>query len=208
MKKKLAARVLAGTAIVGAAGLLLGIAPSDAAVPARAAVVATQAKPALKPAGLQFGYNCWGQGSHCNVAVHAPKGWQFTQLSRTHARFSSGVWLLRVNGGLGGKVSTSRAADQRVRALHGVTGFRLVSRTNGTTASKVGWDAPRVAYTEITYTYRDGSRGKRLVTTRFVDTYESGRRAYLELTVAGRPQDKAGLAKVLTVATERVALVG
>jgi hypothetical protein len=208
MKKKLAARVLAGAAIVSAAGLLLGIAPSDAAVPARTAAVSTQAKPALKASSLQFGYKCWGQGSHCNVAVHAPKGWRFTQLSRTHARFSSNVWMLRVNGGLGGKVSTSRAADQRVHALHGVNGFQLVSRTNGTTASKVGWDAPRVAYTEITYTYRDGARGKRLVTTRFVDIYESGRRAYIELTVAGRPQDKAGLAKVMTVATERVALVG
>ncbi|NIK55934.1 hypothetical protein [Kribbella shirazensis] len=210
MNKKLTARVLTGAAIVSAAGLFLGLAPSEAAVPARAAVVSTQAKPALKASSLHFGYKCWGRGRHCGVAVHAPKGWKFTQLSLQHAKFtdSSNTWMLRVNGGLGGKVGTSRGADQRVHALHGVAGFQLVSRTNGSTASKVGWDAPRVAYTEITYTYRDGSRGKRLVTTRFVDTFESGRRAYIELTVAGRPQDKAGLAKVMAVATERVALVG
>jgi hypothetical protein len=210
MKKTLTARVLAGAAIIGAAGLFLGMAPSDAAVPARTAAVTTHAKPALKPASLHFSYKCWGHGSHCNVAVYAPTGWKFTQLSREQAKFtdSSNTWMLRVNGGLSGKVSTSRAADQRVHALHGVAGFQTVSRTNGTAASKVGWDAPRVADTEITYTYRDGARGTRLVTTRFVDTDENGRRAYIELTVAGRPQDKAGLAKVMTVATERVALVG
>lgn len=210
MNKKLTARILAGAPIVSAAGLFLGMAPSEAAAPARTVAVSTQAKPALKASSLQFGYKCWGPGAHCSVAVHAPKGWKFTQLGLQHAKFtdSSNTWMLRVNGGLGGKVGTSRAADQRIAALRGVAGFQLVSRTNGSAASKVGWDAPRVAYTEITYTYRDGARGKRLVTTRFVDTYESGRRAYIELTVAGRPQDKAGLAKVVTVATERVALVG
>ncbi|WP_410786361.1 hypothetical protein [Kribbella sp. C-35] len=210
MKKTLTARVLAGAAIIGAAGLFVGIAPSDAAVPARTAAVSAHAKPALKPANLRFAYKCWGNGSHCNVAVYAPTGWKFTQLSRLQAKFtdSSNTWMLRVNGGLDGKVSTSRAADQRVHALHGVTGFKLVSRSNGSAPSKVGWDVPRVAYTQITYTYRDGARGQRLVSTRFVDTFENGRRAYVELTVSGRTQDRAGLDKVLTVATERVALVG
>ncbi|TCC40934.1 hypothetical protein [Kribbella speibonae] len=210
MKKTLTARVLAGAAIIGAAGLFLGMAPSDAAVPARTAAVSAHAKPALKPASLHFSYKCWGTGSHCNVAVHAPTGWKFTQLSRQHAKFtdSSNTWMLRVNGGLGGKVSTSRAADQRVHALHGVAGFKMTYRGNGTTASKVGWDAPRVAYTQISYTYRDGARGQRWVSTRFVDTFENGRRAYIEITVSGRPQDQAGLNKVLTEATQRVALVG
>lgn len=210
MKKTLTARVLAGAAIIAAAGLFVGIAPSDAAVPARTAAVTAHAKPALKPAGLHFSYKCWGRGSHCNVAVYAPTGWKFTQLSREQAKFtdSSNTWMLRVNGGLGGKVSTSRAADQRIHALHGVAGFKLKYRGNGSTASKVVWDAPRVAYTQITYTYRDGARGQRWVATRFVDTFENGRRAYIEITVAGRPQDQAGLTKVLTEATQRVALVG
>ncbi|HEY9335930.1 MAG TPA: hypothetical protein VIQ79_15960 [Kribbella sp.] len=210
MKKTLTARVLAGAAIIAAAGLFVGIAPSDAAVPARTAAVTAHAKPALKVSSLHFGYKCWGRVGNCNVAVYAPTGWKFTQLSREQAKFtdSSNTWMLRVNGGLGGKVSTTRAADQRIHALRSVAGFKLVSRTNGTAPSKVGWSAPRVAYTQITYTYRDGARGQRWVTTRFVDTFENGRRAYIELTVAGRPQDKAGLTKVLTVATERVALVG
>ncbi|MEV0791520.1 hypothetical protein [Kribbella sp. NPDC050459] len=210
MKKTLTARVLAGAAIIAAAGLFVGIAPSDAAVPARTAAVTAHAKPALKASSLHFGYKCWGRVGNCNVAVYAPTGWKFTQLSREQAKFtdSSNTWMLRVNGGLGGKVSTTRAADQRIHALRSVAGFKLVSRTNGTAPSKVGWSAPRVAYTQITYTYRDGARGQRWVTTRFVDTFENGRRAYIELTVAGRPQDKAGLTKVLTVATERVALVG
>jgi hypothetical protein len=223
MQKKLTARVLTGAAIVSAAaGLLLGVMPSDA-VPARtaaapasaatatgAATATAHAKPALKPASLQFSSRCWGRGNHCTVMVHAPKGWKFSQLSLQQAKFtdSSNTWMLRVDGGLGGKVSTSRAAQQRVKALYGVPGLKTVSVTHGTTASKVGWDAPRVAYSAVTYTYRDGARGQRWVSTRFVDTYENGRRAYIEITVAGRPQDRAGLNKVLTEATQRVALVG
>ena len=207
--KKTTLRVLVGTAIIGAVGLVLGVAPSDAAAPARTSVAA-HAKPALNPASLSYKYKCWGHVGNCNVSVYAPTGWKFTRLGMYEAKFtdSSNTWMLRVNGGLGGKVSTTRAADQRIHALRSVAGFKLVSRTNGTAPSKVGWSAPRVAYTQITYTYRDGARGQRWVTTRFVDTFENGRRAYIELTVAGRPQDKAGLTKVLTVATERVALVG
>src|SRR5262245_17666044 len=125
--KKLSVRVLAGTAIIAAAGLLVGIAPSDAAVPARTAVAA-QTKPALNPASLSYTSKCWGHGSHCNVAVYAPKGWRFTQLSRTEAKFtdSSNTWMLRVNGGLNGKVSTNTAAQQRVKALHGTPGLKIL----------------------------------------------------------------------------------
>jgi hypothetical protein len=207
--KKLSVRVLAGTAIIAAAGLLVGVAPSDAAVPARTAATA-HAKPALNPASLSYTYKCWGHGSHCNVSVYAPKGWKFTQLSRTQAKFtdSSNTWMLRVDGGLNGKVSTNTAAQQRVKALHGVPGLKIVSRAHGAVTSKVVWSTPPVAYTTLTYTYRDGARGQRWVSTRFVDTYTNGRHAYIEITVAGRPQDQAGLNHVLAEATQRVALVG
>jgi hypothetical protein len=207
--KKISARVLAGAAIIGAAGLLLGVAPSDAATPARAAVTA-HAKPALNPASLTYAYKCWGHVGNCNVSVYAPKGWKFTRLSLLEAKFtdSSNTWMLRVDGGLSGKVSTNTAAQQRVKALHGVRGLKIVSRAHGTVKSKVPWSAPAVAYTSITYTYTDGARGQRWVSTRFVDTLDNGKHAYIELTVAGRPQDQAGLNRVLAEATQRVALVG
>lgn len=207
--KKTTVRVLAGTALFGALGLLLGVAPSDAAVPARAAVTAS-AKPALNPAQLAYTYKCWGHGQHCNVSVHAPKGWKFTQLDRMQAKFtdSSNTWMLRVDGGLSGKLTTQAAADQRVKALHGVPGLKIVSRSHGTVKSKVGWSTPAVAYTTITYTYRDGARGQRWVSTRFIDTYQNGKTAYIETTVGGRPQDQAGLNRVLGEATQWVALVG
>ena len=207
--KKISARVLAGAAIVAAAALVLGVAPSDAAAPARAATTA-HAKPALNPASLSYTYKCWGHGQHCNVSVYAPKGWKFTQLSRTQAKFtdSSNTWMLRVDGGLNGKVSPNTAAQQRIKALHGVSGLKIVSRAHGTVKSKVPWSAPPVAYTSLTYTYRDGARGQRWVSTRFLDTFENGKRAYIEVTVAGRPQDQAGLNHVMAEATQRVALVG
>ena len=49
---------------------------------------------------------------------------------------------------------------------------------------------------------------QRWVTTRFIDTMEHGKRAYIEVTVGGRPQDQAGLNRVLAEATQLVALVG
>lgn len=207
--KKLSIRVLAGTAILASAGLLVGIAPSDAAVTTRAAVSA-HTKPALNPASLSYTYKCWGHPDNCNVSVYAPKGWKFTQLSLAHGKFTdtSNTWMLRVDGGLGGKVSTNTAAQQRVRALRSTPGLKIVSRAHGTVKSEVPWSMPAVAYTSLTYTYRDGARGQRWVSTRFVDTFDNGKHAYIEVTVAGRPQDQAGLNRVLAQATQRVALVG
>jgi hypothetical protein len=207
--KKTTLRVLIGTAVIGAVGLLVGVAPSDAAVPARAAVTAAHAKPALNPASLHFSWRCWGHPTNCNVAVYAPTGWKFTQLSTPEAKFtdSSNTWMLRVDGGLNGKVSTSTAAQQRVRELRRVPGLKIVSRAHGTVKSLVG-DEPPVAYTSLTYTYRDGARGQRLVSTRFLDIYSNGKRAYIEVTVSGRPQDQAGLNKIMAVATQRATLVG
>ncbi|WP_329482670.1 hypothetical protein OG555_10755 [Kribbella sp. NBC_01484] len=207
--KKTTLRVLVGTAIIGAVGLVLGVAPSDAAAPARTSVAA-YAKPALNPAGLSYKYKCWGHVGNCNVSVYAPTGWKFTRLGLYEAKFtdSSNTWMLRVDGGLDGKVSVNTASQQRVKALHGVPGLKIVTRAHGTVKSKVPWTAPPVAYTSITYTYRDGARGQRWVTTRFIDTLEHGKRAYIEVTVAGRPQDQAGLNRVLAEATQRVALVG
>ena len=207
--KKLSARVLAGTAILAAAGLLVGIAPSDAAVPARAAVTTAHAKPALNPASLHFSWKCWGHPTNCNVAVYAPTGWKFTKLSTLEAKFtdSSNTWMLRVDGSLNGKVSTNTAAQQRVKALRSVPGLKIVSRAHGTVKSLVGDEAP-VAYTSLTYTYRDGARGRRLVSTRFLDIISNGKHAYIEVTVGGRPQDQAGLNKIMTVATQRATLVG
>ncbi|WP_371405653.1 hypothetical protein OHA10_08700 [Kribbella sp. NBC_00662] len=206
--KKISARLLAGTAILAAAGLLVGIAPSDAAVPSHAAAAA-HSKPALQRGSLSYAFKCWGHVGNCNVAVHAPKGWKFTKLSTTEAKFadSSNTWMLRVDGGLNGKVSTTTAANQRVKALHGVRGLKIVSRAHGTVKSTAA-GMSSTAYTSLTYTYTDGARGKRLVSTRFLDIYGNGRHAYIEVTVAGRPQDQAGLNSLMAEATQTATLVG
>jgi hypothetical protein len=206
--KKISARVLAGTAILAAAGLLVGIAPSDAAVPTRT-VATAHAKPALKPASLSYAFKCWGHVGNCNVAVHAPKGWKFSKLSLHEAKFtdSSNTWMLRVDGGLNGKSSTATAANQRVKALHGVRDLKIVSRAHGTVKSTAAGMSD-TAYTSLTYTYTDGARGKRLVSTRFLDIYGNGRQAYIEVTVSGRPQDAAGLNSLMAKATQTATLVG
>jgi hypothetical protein len=136
------------------------------------------------------------------IGAQPPPGTKSSQVAKGRTE------PLAMEDGLDGMVSVNTAGQQRVKALHGVPGLKIVARAHGTVTSRVPWTAPPVAYTSITYTYRDGARGRRWVTTRFIDTLEHGKRAYIEVTVGGRPQDQAGLNRVLAEATQRVALVG
>ncbi|MFC0627122.1 hypothetical protein [Kribbella deserti] len=110
---------------------------------------------------------------------------------------------------LSGRQSTSQAALAKQRALRGTPGLKVISRVSTTVRS----DLPNhtvMAVSTLTYPYRDGAGATRYVTTRYVAPYERGtaNHAYLEMTAAGRPKDKAGLHSLLTRATRTVALAG
>jgi hypothetical protein len=208
-------RTLACVAAVGAAGMLPAAAPPSQAVvttASTATVAASSNLHALDTSKLRYVQRCWGytgSPNHgCDVAASVPKGWKMTKLSTYHARFDdrSRTWMLRINGGLGGKQTSSAAALSKQRSLRGIPGLRIVSRVTSTEAYKPGPNpSTTVKVTTLTYTYRS-YRGTRWVATRYVELW--GPNVYVEITVAGRPKDQAGLKTVLTEATRTIALAG
>ncbi|MFB6720422.1 hypothetical protein ACFCV3_09695 [Kribbella sp. NPDC056345] len=190
MKKSVVGRMLAGALAAGVAAVVAGAGASSAAAPS-------------------YGYKCWGTSKdHCNVALQAPKGWKFTQIDRFEAKFTHGSnEMLRVDG-IYSKVSPKAQVARKTAALKKVPGLKILSQSHGVALSTVPWNAKKVVFYDVKYTYRDGARGQRVVTTRYADTLDGGNRAYLELTVGGRLQDQATLDQVLTKATQTVTLVG
>ncbi|WP_328990255.1 hypothetical protein OG394_28860 [Kribbella sp. NBC_01245] len=211
------------TSLVALAGALLiagGFAVTAAAAPTGvtsddASKVVAVGKGSLDAGKLAYHRKCWGvkpsPGHGCEVSAVVPKAWKLTKLSTYHARFddSSRTWMLRIDGNLPGTKSTSAAALAKQRALRGTPGLKVISRVS----AKVRSDLPDhsvMAVTTLTYSYTDGARGTRLVTTRYVAPYEQGaaNHAYIEITAAGGTKDKAGLQALVTKATKTVALAG
>ncbi|TDD58513.1 hypothetical protein E1263_19070 [Kribbella antibiotica] len=190
MKKNVVARMLASAAMVGVAAVVAGAMPSSAAAPS-------------------YGYKCWGTSKdHCNVALQAPKGWKFTKVDAFEAKFSHGSnEMLRVDA-IYAKVSPKAQVARKTAALKKVPGLKILSLSNGVMPSTIPGNAPKVVFYDVKYTYSDGARGQRVVTTRYADTLFSGNRALLELTVGGRPQDQGTLDQVLRKTTQTVTLVG
>ncbi|GAA0951730.1 hypothetical protein GCM10009554_53680 [Kribbella koreensis] len=181
-------RVLATAAMLGTASMLATVLPSDAATPT-------------------YTYKCWGTSAdHCNVTVQAPKGWKFTKLDKFQARFTNGTSQLRVRA-IYSKYSPRSVQAQKLAALKKVPGLKIISQSSGKKPTLVQGNAPTVAYYDITYTYRDTTGAQRLATTRYADQLGDGR-AYVELTVGGRPTDKTALTQTLNHATQTVTLVG
>ncbi|GAA0598737.1 hypothetical protein HPO96_21405 [Kribbella sandramycini] len=183
-------RVLAGAAAAAIVSTVVAVTPSSAA-------------------GPSYNYQCWGWAKdHCNVAVQAPKGWKFTQLDQFEAKFTKGTnQLLRVDG-IYAKVSPKAQVARKTAALRKVPGLKILSQYHGVERSTIPGNAPKVVYYDVKYSYTDGARGYRVVTTRYADTLDGGNRAYVELTVGGRLQDQAELQQVLRKATQTVTLVG
>jgi hypothetical protein len=105
-------------------------------------------------------------------------------------------------------VSPKAQVARKTAALKKVPGLKILSLSNGVTPSTIPGNPPRVVFYDVKYTYRDGDRGQRIVTTRYADTLFSGNRALVELTVGGRPQDQGTLDQVLGKATQTVNLIG
>lgn len=210
------------TRVVAVAGALLmagGFAGTAAAAPAsvnglESKVVAVGKGP-LDASKLKYHRKCWGvkpsPGHGCEVSAVVPKAWKLTKLSTFHARFddSSRTWMVRIDGNLPGTKSTSAAALAKQRALRGTPGLKVISRVSAKVRSELP-DHSVMAVTTLTYTYTDGARGTRFVTTRYVAPYDQGvaNSAYIEITAAGRTKDKAGLQALVAKATKTVALAG
>jgi hypothetical protein len=194
---------LAAAVAVLAGGGLATAAVASTTNHANAAVANAQAAvPALKPAQLKFVEHSWGDPkTEVGVITLAPRGWNMVRLSTFESKFTSSnkLWNLRVYGSAPA-TPMNKAVAAKLKALHAVKGFKLISQTHGSVkATSKYMEGETYTFTTIVYTYSDGARGTRLVVERIVSTYANTQE--FELAAGGRTQDRAGLEAVANAAT-------
>jgi hypothetical protein len=199
-------RIVGAIATIAAAGALLTGSLPAGATATHQTVAASNHLAKLDAGKLSYAKRCWGvpptRNQGCEVSAVVPKAWKLTKLSTYHARFDdpTRTWMVRIDGNLSGNLTSAAAAKKKQSSLRGVSGLKIISRATTKVNSMV--------VTTLTYTYRDGARGTRLVSTRYVEPYSDIKSSFIEITVAGRPTDKAGLQSILTRATNTVRLAG
>jgi hypothetical protein len=199
-------RIVGVIATIAAAGAILtGSLPAGAST-THHTVAASNHLAKLNAGKLSYARRCWGvpptRNQGCEVSAVVPSAWKLTKLSTYHARFDdrTRTWMVRIDGHLSGALTSAAAAKKKQTSLRGVPGLKIISRAT----TKVN----SMTVTTLTYTYRDGARGTRWVATRYVEPYSDLSKSFIEITVAGRPTDKAGLQSILTRATNTVRLAG
>jgi hypothetical protein len=216
-----AAAVAAAVALLAAGGLTTAAVAASNHKPAPEAVSASPA-PAqtplasdptktpspvqpLAPGQVKYVHRIWGDPkTELGVGVWVPSDWRMVKLSDFEAQFTSPnkLWLVRVNGIVTDELPLETAANKKLAVLHGTPGFKLISRTTGTTkATSEVFIGMTFRHTTLTYTYADPTRGPRLVVDRFV-VIGGSPGAGFEISTAGRPEDLTGLNAITTKATE------
>jgi hypothetical protein len=122
------------------------------------------------------------------VTAEVPDGWVSAQTG-TRPRFMdpTGVWQIRFD-----TRGSKQTPDALVAAREGSIDeqdLNVISRNDGT----------------LVYTYVDKIRGPRMGLSRWLPA-EGSKRAAIEITVGGRPQDEAALTAVLNHATDTLQL--
>jgi FlaG/FlaF family flagellin (archaellin) len=210
------AGLTAAVAVLATGGLATASATgSHAATSAVTTSAVTTARPALRATQLNYHRVVLSvlSPNEYTVSMSVPKGWTEVKLGKTHAKFTGGgnLWMVRVNGWLPAPLKTQAAtAKAKIAALQGVSGIKIISTKTGTVKSEQSGGT--MHYTTLTYTYRDGARGTRIVMTRWVADLpdDNGRtdKAMNEVTVSGRPIDKAGLDSLIAKTTRSLVRAG
>lgn len=141
------------------------------------------------------------------VDVRAPRGFEMTKTATGQARFNDDTrtWLLTIDP-VHQEAHVVDLMRARERELAGLRDLEIVK--DGVTIDS---ESRRLA--TVTYRYTNAAGEARLVRTRYVagPPYESAHNeyyAYGEITVAGRPQDRAGLDAMLRTATRSLLFPG
>ncbi|WP_328989089.1 hypothetical protein OG394_22955 [Kribbella sp. NBC_01245] len=185
----LLATLLGMTVGVSAFGIYVAVrdAPLTGGTPQIVATTPTQ-KPSPHPSAgaldgtaLTFVTKALGFGGQASV----PSDWAQEELAGDQTRFmhSSSVWLVRFEN-TSSKRDPERHVRDRARKVRNEQNLRIVSEDT----------------TTLVYTYTRDKQG-RMVLSRWIAAAD-GEGTAAEITVAGRPQDAAGLAVVLAKATE------
>jgi hypothetical protein len=195
----------AAVAVLAAGGIATVAVAGTTHNATRTVASAQTAVPALEPSQVKYEHKVWGDPkTEVGIYVWGPKDWPMVKLSTFEAKFTSPnkLWNVRVNGRVDGQPTLKKKVDDKVAALHGVTGFKLISRVNGTMkATNPSYPDAKLTYTTLTYTYTDGARGTRLVVDRFVAVYDATHTTF-EISTGGRPQDRAGLDAITAKVTQ------
>lgn len=204
-----AAGVVAAVAVLGAGA----ISTANATTAPSSTTSVSTVTPPLKPGQLSYRQAGWGvYNEHGESGCHTqvPKGWTQSKVADFHARFNGkkGLWTLRIDCALDREQSQAAAVNSRIKALRGTKNFRVLSIVDGTTVVDTG-DGRQLVHTKtMTYTYTDKVRGKRLVISRWFSDYGKPSDAQVEITSAGRVQDRTGLHAALTQATKKFLRAG
>ncbi|MFC0627600.1 hypothetical protein [Kribbella deserti] len=187
----LLATLLGMTVGVAAFGIYVGV-RDEPLTGARPQIVATTPvqKPSPDPAAgaldgtaLTFVSKTFGPGGQALV----PSDWPQDERANDETRFEhpSSVWMIRfVNSP--SRRDTDRQVSDRAKKVRNQTDLRIVSEDD----------------TTLVYTYtRNAGKEPRMVLSRWIPAID-GEGTLAEITVAGRPEDAAGMAIVLAKATE------
>jgi hypothetical protein len=122
------------------------------------------------------------------VTAEVPDGWTSAQTG-TRPKFldPTGVWQIRFDT-RGSNKTPDALVQARANSID-EQDLNVISRTDGT----------------LVYTYTDKIRGPRMGLSRWIPV-DGGKRAAIEITVGGRPQDEDALRAVLDHATETLQL--
>ncbi|WP_328989947.1 hypothetical protein OG394_27275 [Kribbella sp. NBC_01245] len=206
-----AAGVVAAVALLGTGAITTAHGATTAGATSAATTASVPALPAGKITFVDTAFGSYKPNNEWSTGLYVPKGWKDTKLSTDHHRYTGGKghYSLRVNSWLRKPVPQPTAAKQKIAALKGTKGLKIVSLTTGQVKRTTLPTHPVHYYTTLTYTYVDAKGAKRLVMTRWVADWSGTKRlAEVELTAAGRPMDKAGLTSVLAVATQTLGRSG
>jgi len=137
--------------------------------------------------------------------VRAPRGFEMTKTPTGQGRFNDATrtWLLSVQP-MQVETHVADLMRARERELAGLRDLEIVK--DGVTI-----DSENQRLATVIYSYTNAAGEARLVQTRYVASlpYRGTRNtAFVEITVAGRPQDRPGLNTILRTATHTVFLAG
>jgi hypothetical protein len=174
--------------------------PTPSATPTRTPTGTPDRSPALG-SGLSYAerrFRSAGRPLEFETWLQAPKSWPFRTTGYGRARAGTGPWQLDIEVLPGAANSQEFDLNARLAKLRGTPGLRIAGRSPGVLRFEDGVRD----YTTLTYTYRSPD-GTRLVLSRWLELVgiPDLRASHAELTVSGRPQDRAGLQAVLTKAT-------
>lgn len=206
------AGMVVGVAVFGSVLAINGDAGSQAAADtANAPAVSTPPAAVGLPNPMQadrLRYERRSFGNDGDVSAEIPADWTLRELDNYKYRYvadPAGTWMIRFRP-RSTKQSPRELAEDRQGSVRSAADFKLVELADGT--RPVGWNPEDLEFTTLAFTSTRREAGEtqpRMQLSRWVSV-DGGKGSALEITVAGRPEDQAGLQGLIDHATDTLRL--